>query len=86
MIRQYLKAALQSDYRLTPRDMGELARAYLGLLRQTPACGKEEKRAATAAYVDGLLTNGGPAVDSMKKIIGPEKTARLVRAFMYGLE
>ena len=58
---------------------------YLSLLQEASDCDPEAKKAAVAGYVDRLISEGGVAVDSMKKIIGEEKTATLVRQFMYGL-
>ena len=58
---------------------------YLELLDKAEDCGPEAKKEKTKEYVDRLLSEGGAAVDSMNKIIGKEKTAKLVREFMYGL-
>ena len=59
--------------------------AYLALLDAAPECDEDEKLAAVRPYVDRLLAEGGMAVDGMKRMIGEEKTARLVREFMYGV-
>ena len=59
---------------------------YIRLLDQAPACAPDTKKEKVAEYVDQLISRGGPAVDSMKKIIGEEKTAKLIRTFMYGLD
>lgn len=56
---------------------------YLRLLAQAPACDPEEKRERNRRYVDRLLAEGGAAVDSMKKLLGEEKTDRLIRRFMF---
>lgn len=58
---------------------------YLELLDKAEDCDPETKKEKTKEYVDRLLSEGGAAVDSMNKIIGKEKTAKLVREFMYGL-
>lgn len=58
---------------------------YLELLDKAEDCDPEAKKEKTKEYVDRLLSEGGAAVDSMNKIIGKEKTAKLVREFMYGL-
>ncbi len=58
---------------------------YLELLDKANDCDPEAKKEKTKEYVDRLLSEGGAAVDSMNKIIGKEKTAKLVREFMYGL-
>ena len=56
---------------------------YLELLKSAPDCNPEEKKTAVRKYVDRLISEGGMAVDSMNKIIGPEDTAMLIRDFMY---
>ena len=58
---------------------------YLELLDKAEDCDPEAKKEKTKEYVNRLLSEGGAAVDSMNKIIGKEKTAKLVREFMYGL-
>ena len=44
------------------------------------------KRARSEAYVNGLLTNGGPSTDVFKKAFGEEKTARLFRDVLFGVD
>ena len=56
---------------------------YLRLLGEAPACDPEKKREKNRGYVDRLLAEGGPAVDSMKKLLGEEKTEELIRRSMY---
>ena len=65
--------------------MKECLAAYLELLDRAPQCDAEAKTAANRKYAEGLLNNGGPAVDSMKKMIGEERTEKLVREFMYAV-
>ncbi|MBQ7992745.1 MAG: hypothetical protein IJ252_06935 [Solobacterium sp.] len=65
--------------------MNDCLDTYLALLRDAPVCDREEKKKAVGEYVDRLIHEGGEAVDSMNKIIGPELTAKLIREFMYGL-
>ena len=63
--------------------MEECLDQYMVLLEKAPLCDKGRKNAANKVYVERLLSEGGAAVDSMNKILGPEKTARLIRTFMY---
>ena len=65
--------------------MQRFLEGYLALLDQAPVCDEAEKLAVTRPYVDRLLAEGGMAVDGMKKMIGAERTERLVREFMYGV-
>ena len=58
---------------------------YLDLLAKVPECNPDEKTEKNCAYAERLLSEGGVAVDSMKKMIGEEKTSRLIREFMYAV-
>lgn len=46
----------------------------------------DEKGKRSAAYVNGLLENGGPSTDVFKKALGPDKAARLFRLVLFGIE
>ena len=59
--------------------------AWLGA-RCRPLTDKDAKRAKTAAYVEGLLTHGGPSTDVFKKNLGQEKTEQLFRKVLFGTE
>ncbi|MBR4959262.1 MAG: hypothetical protein IKY52_00015 [Clostridia bacterium] len=56
--------------------------AYLDI--RNPAVSVEEKERKAAYYVDGLLTNGGPSTDVLKKSFGVEKTTRLFKNILFG--
>ena len=60
----------------------EYVKAYLSL--ESVACEKQEKQGKTAQYAEGLLENGGPATDVLRKELGEEKTARLLRGVLFG--
>ena len=51
-----------------------------------PLTDKAAKRAKAVAYVDGLLTHGGPSTDVFKKALGQEKTELLFRKVLFGTE
>ena len=57
----------------------EIAAAYFAALRENIRRADDvdpvAKKAKTAAYVDGLFANGGPAVNQFRKLFG-EQTAR----------
>ena len=57
--------------------------AYLGTTEPAEFDGavKAEK---SSAYVEGLLTNGGPSTSVFQKFFGEEKTADLLRSFLFG--
>ncbi len=42
------------------------------------------KKKKTEDYVSGLLKNGGPSTDAMKKRLGDEKTEKLFRNLLFG--
>ena len=42
------------------------------------------KQNKTVAYVEGLLTNGGPSTSIFQKLFGNEKTSRLFRKVLFG--
>ena len=65
--------------------LNECLDEYLKLLSEAKDCDPEKKKAAVRTYVDKLIEKGGAAVDSMNKIIGPEKTSKLIREFMYNI-
>ena len=50
------------------------------------AADPDKKKELSAAYVNGLLTHGGPSTDVFKKCLGEEKTARLFKQVLFGIE
>ncbi|MBR3165947.1 MAG: hypothetical protein IKF16_07240 [Lachnospiraceae bacterium] len=75
-----------TDKRLKDRKKAITAdylKAYLANIRQAPACDPAVKKAKTKAYAEGLLTNGGPAVDQFRKLFGEEKTRRIFEEIIF---
>lgn len=70
------------------RDFDEAVMAYsaefLRICQAAPACDRGTKQEKASAYVEGLLTHGGPSTDVFKKAIGDEKTAELFRTVLFG--
>lgn len=60
------------------------AAAYLQQLPGAAPCDPAAKRTKTAAYVNGLLQNGGPSTDQFVKMIGREQTADLFTRYIFG--
>ena len=56
--------------------------SYLSL--NANKCDMEEKKARTDVYVDGLLTQGGPATDIFKKEFGFVKTSDILKKVLFG--
>ena len=61
----------------------DYAEKYCMLLAHCQVCDESEKRLRNAAFTDGLLKNGGPAVDQFRKMIGEEKAAEFLRRVMF---
>lgn len=45
----------------------------------------QEKLKKSQAYVNGLITNGGPSTDVFKKALGEEKTSKLFKTVLFGV-
>ncbi|MBQ7323220.1 MAG: hypothetical protein IJW96_01490 [Clostridia bacterium] len=58
--------------------------AYLNM--SAAACNVEEKQKKNSLYAEGLLANGGPATDVLRKQLGEEKTAKLLRTVLFGTQ
>lgn len=56
--------------------------SYLSL--KADGCDTEEKKRRTNLYVDGLLTQGGPATDIFKNEFGFVKTADILKTVLFG--
>ena len=59
---------------------------YLEQLKTAPECDPEAKKVKTAAFAQGLLDHGGPAVDQFRKLFGEDATKRIVLGHMYGVQ
>ncbi len=62
--------------------VSEYLQAYLDT--KSASCDKAEKLKKTAYYTEGLLSHGGAATDVLKKELGTEKTAELLRKVLFG--
>ena len=47
---------------------------------------KAKKRELSSRYVNGLLAQGGPSTDVFKKAFGEEKTEKLFKTVLFGVE
>ena len=66
----------------------EMVKAYVDgyLSMDGVVCPTQEKREKTSIYAEGLLKNGGPATDVLRKELGEEKTAKLLRSVLFGTQ
>ncbi len=58
---------------------------FVKQLKNAADCSAEEKTAKTTEFVDRLIAEGGPAVDTMVKLFGKQTADRMVRRHMYGI-
>ena len=68
------------------RQAKEYTERYFELLAQCPPCPADEKKAENAKFANGLLENGGPAVNQFRKMLGDEKTTAFIRTCMFCCE
>ncbi len=64
----------------------EYCETYIDLVAACPACDPAEKARANSVLPEGLLKNGGPAVNRFKAMIGEKKTAEFIRKYMFCCE
>ena len=57
--------------------------AYLKNAEHAPEADPAVKKAKTKAYVDGLFSNGGPAVDQFKKLFGAETARDIFEGYVF---
>ncbi len=82
------------SYHKAGRGLGErfqkaaegYVRAFLALLREAPACDSAAKGAKVRAFAETLLEKGGPAVNTVTRLFGPETARRLILGAMYGVK
>lgn len=56
---------------------------FIKLLKSSVPCDKAAKQKKLYDYTEGLLTNGGPACDQFKKMIGEAKTRELFMKYIF---
>ena len=70
-------------------DMNALAAEHFSAFWNAPAkkvTDVAKKNELSAQYVNGLLKEGGPSTDVFKKALGEEKTAKLFKTVLFGIE
>ena len=79
-----------SDYKRGRRAVGaydpcvrDFAQRYFALLAAGARCDETEKKKQNAVFVDGLIQNGGPAVDQFRKMLGGEAAADFLHKVMF---
>ena len=64
----------------------DMATAYLDLFSNLHDVDISVKKGITRAYVEGLISNGGPAINTIRGMLGDEATETLFRRFIFGTE
>ena len=64
----------------------EYSEAYFAALLRCPVCDPVEKSRKNAVLPEGLLSEGGPAADQFKAMLGEEKTAVFMKKYMFCCE
>lgn len=85
--------SIRYDFSFAARDRslkvkkGTIMAAYFAAfrenIRRAPAVDPAAKKAKTAAYVDGLFTNGGPAVNQFRKLFGEETAREIFEKYVF---
>lgn len=90
------KAAWYDHLRLSPttvkvgrgRRMSQLvsdmATAYLDLFATAREVDRETKNERNSAYVEGLISNGGPAINVVRQMLGSAAAEEMFRRFLFG--
>ena len=67
-------------------DLEEMTTAYIDLFATAREVNPVAKTARNSAYVEGLINNGGPAINTVRGILGNEAAETLFRRFLFGTE
>jgi len=64
----------------------EMTTAYIGLFPAARVVDPAEKTVRNRAYVEGLIANGGPAINTIRKMLGNIAAETLFRRSLFGTE
>lgn len=64
----------------------EMTTAYIDLFATAREVDPVAKTARNREYVEGLISNGGPAINTIRQILGSEAAETLFRRFSFGIE
>jgi hypothetical protein len=64
----------------------EMTTAYLDLFASAREVDRTIKTSMNSKYVEGLISNGGPAINAVRGMIGDEAAETLFRRFLFGTE
>lgn len=64
----------------------EMTTAYIDLFATAREVDCAVKTARNREYVEGLISNGGPAINTIRQMLGSEAAETLFRRFLFGIE
>lgn len=64
----------------------EMTTTYTDLFATARTIDPVAKTARNSAYVEGLISNGGPAINTIRQMLGSEAAETLFRRFLFGTE
>ena len=64
----------------------DMTTAYTALFATAREVEREAKTARNIAYVEGLISNGGPAINTVRQMFGNEAAETLSRRFLFGTQ
>ena len=64
----------------------EMTTAYIDLFPTARDVDPAAKNARNSVYVEGLISNGGPAINTVRNILGNEAAETLFRRLLFGTE
>ena len=64
----------------------EMTTAYTDLFATAPTVDPTAKAVRNSTYVEGLISNGGPAINTIRQMLGSEAAETLFRRFLFGTE
>ena len=64
----------------------EMTTAYTSLFATARTADPVAKTARNCEYVEGLISNGGPAINTIRQMLGSEAAETLFRRFLFGTE
>ena len=64
----------------------EMTTAYINLFDTANEVDRLVKTARNSAYVEGLISNGGPAINTVRDILGAQPAETMFRRFLFGTE
>lgn len=67
-----------------PQLVVDMATAYLDLFPTARKVSREAKTAKNSAYVEALIANGGPAINVVRQMLGPNAAEEMFRRFLFG--